>query len=152
MQTPGNLPLAGDRWTPFVRTWQLEGVDLTDATFSMQLRLYPDAPGDALVDLATVTTSSAQGVRLIYGGTDTVANHIAASRIDEAPEGMAGSDSLALTLLGVRINETTMEALPAAAEGGDDAPLYWDIHITPDGGIKQRWLYGTFTVRAGVTH
>lgn len=151
MQSPGLLPLYGDRWTPFVRTFQMEGVDLTSATFAMQIRLTPDAAGSPLVDLGTVFSGSSQGVRLIYGGTDTVANHIAAGRIEEAPDGMIGTDNLTLSLIGIRINETTMEGLPAAAEVGDDTELAWDMHITPSGELKDRWLYGPFIVRGGVT-
>lgn len=151
MLDPGRLPLNGDRWTAFVATLQVNGVNLTGATFAMHLRLTPDAPGDPLVNLATVMSGSQQGVRLIYGGTDTVANHISAERITEAPEGMATGDSLTLSLIGIRINETTMEGLPAAGEIGDDAPIAWDIHVTPSGELKQRWLYGPFNIRAGVT-
>jgi hypothetical protein len=151
MLSPGRLPFGGDRWTAFVRTLQLEGVDLTGATFAMQLRLLPDTPGSPLVSLGTVTSASSEGVRLIYGGTATVAAHITAGRIETAPDGMVDADNLELSLIGIRINESTMEGLPATGEVGDDTPISWDIHITPVGGIKQRWLFGPFTVRAGVT-
>lgn len=151
MQSPGRLPLGGDRWTPFVRTLQFEGIDFTGATFALQVRLTPDTPGTPLADLGTVATSSAEGVRLIYGGTDTVANHIAAGRIDAAPDGYSSGDNLTLSLVGIRINETTMEAMPDATELGADAEFAWDILITPSGGLKDRYLYGPFTVRAGVT-
>ncbi len=129
MQQPGRLPLAGDRWTPFVRTLNFEGVDLSSATFAVQIRLRPDTPGVPLVNLTTVLTASAEGVRLI---------------------GVVGSGSSAVSSVGIRINETTMEGLPPADEIGEDACLAWDMHITLDG-TKQRWLYGPFTVRAGVT-
>lgn len=153
MHKPGLLPLAGDRFTPFVRTISLLGVDLTDAVFKLQVRLLPDTPGTPLADLGTVGSASAEGVRLIYGGTDTYANHIAAGRwpADEIPAGSEASDSIALSQLGIRINESTMEAMPDATEVGDNLDLHWDMHITPDGGLKQRWLYGPFRVRAGVT-
>jgi len=147
----GKLDLAADRWTAFIETWEFQEEDLTDATFAMQVRLIKDASGAPLVDLATVVSSSSEGVRLIYGGTDTVANHITAGRIDAAPDGYEATDSLALSLLGVRINETTMEGLPLPAERGDDLNLEWDLHITPSGGLKQKYLGGTFTVRAGAT-
>lgn len=125
MIQPGNLPLEADRWTPFTRTLRFEGVDLTSATFKAQVRLTPDTPGTPEVDLATVTVANAEGVRFVAysGGASTVA---------------------------IRINEATMEGLPDAAETGEDLVLHWDLHITL-GGLKQRWLYGTFTVRAGVT-
>lgn len=148
---PGRLDLEGGRWVPFVHTLTMRGVDLTGATFAMQVRLTGDASGSALVDLATVATAAEEGVRLIYGGTDTIDNHIAAGRLSEVPDGSAGGDSLALTQLGIRINETTMEGLPFPTERGDDATLAWDMHITPSGALKQVWLEGSFTVKAGVT-
>lgn len=151
MQSPGNLPLAGDRWTPLGLTLQFIDYDLTSATFAMQVRLAGDTPGTPLADLGTVTSSAAEGVRLIYGGTDTVANHIAAGRIEDVPSGYVSTDTLVLSLVGVRINESTMEAMPEGDEPGDDVVLAWDLHITPLGGLKDRWLFGTFTVRAGAT-
>lgn len=150
MQSPGRLPLAGDRWTPFTRTLQFEGVDFTAAIFAMQVRDRKDG-GALRADLATVGSASAEGVRLIYGGTDTVAGHIAAGRIDDVPEGMSTSDSLILSLVGIRINESTMEAMTPATEVGDDAVAYWDLHVTPSGGLKDLYLYGPFTIRAGAT-
>lgn len=151
MIRPGYIPLGADRWTPFVVTFRMKGVDLTDAILSAQIRLLPDAPGEPLVDLAQVFSSASEGVRIIYAGTDTVANHIAAGRLSSVPDGMIVSDSLALTLIGMRVNETTMEGLPDAPKAGDDMNLAWDIHITPSGSFKERPMYGPFLVRAGVT-
>ena len=151
MITPGLLPLGADRWTPFVATLNLIGVDLTSAVLAAQVRLYRDAPGVPLVDLAQVATGASEGVRLIYAGSDTVANHITAGRLTEAPTGYVSGDTLALTQIGIRINETTMEGLPPGGKAGADVELAWDIHITPSGGLKGKWLYGPFTVRSGVT-
>src|SRR3546814_3327444 len=39
----------------------------------------------------------------------------------------------------------------AATEAGDDAKIWWDLHITPSGGVKFVALEGPFTVKAGVT-
>jgi hypothetical protein len=150
MQSPGKLPLYGDRWTPLVRTFELRGIDLTGATFALQVRDRKDG-GALRADLATVMSSSAEGVLLIYGGTATVSAHITAGRIAAVPEGMVEGDSLTLTLLGVRINESTMEAMTPATEVGDDAPAWWDLHVTPSGGLKDVFLQGPFIIRAGVT-
>lgn len=132
MILPGVIPLEGDRWTPFLTAVYFEGIDLTDATFRMHIRLLPDTPGSPLVDLETVVSSAAQGVRFIgYGPQDA----------------LDGKDGSAVT---IRINESTMEDLPEASEIGKDSVLHWDLHVTRSG-LKQRWLAGTFTVRAGVT-
>lgn len=151
MITPGRYDIAADRWVACIRTLTFVGLDFTDAVFAMQVRLTGDASGSPLVDLATVTTSSAEGVRLIYAGTDTIANHIAAGRLDDVPSGYASGDSIALSQVGIRINETTIEALPFPEERGDDIDLAWDMLITPSGGIKDKYIGGKFTVRAGVT-
>jgi len=148
-----STPLSGGRWVPFNETWAFQGIDLTGAVFAMQIRLTPDAPGVPLVDLGTVTTAGTQGLRLIYAGTATVSAHLAAGRLmrDEIAAGVADSDNLTLSQVGVRINETTMEGLPFPAERGDDNPLAWDFHVTPSGQLKQLWAGGSFTVLAGVT-
>lgn len=151
MINPGYVALAADRRTPFTATLRLKGVDLTDAVLAAQVRLYPDAAGDPLINLAQVGTSSAEGVRIIYAGTDTVTNHIAAGRLQSVPTGMATGDSMVLTLLGIRVNETTMEGLPESSPPGRDVTLAWDAHITPSGGLKGKWFAGPFIVRAGVT-
>ena len=149
--TPGNLPIGADRWTAYIETLQFFDLDLTDAVFAMQVRQIPDAPGDPLIALTTVESGAAEGVRLIYAGTATVAAHVAAGRLGEIPEGYDGGDTLLLSLVGIRINESTMEEMPFPSELGDDLALAWDMHITPSGALKQRYLFGTFTVRAGAT-
>ncbi len=49
------------------------------------------------------------------------------------------------------IPEADMEALPVAAETGQDLTLYYDIQITPPDGIKEVYVRGKFIVLAGVT-
>lgn len=155
--TPGNLPLAGDRQTPFFETLIFLGLDLTSAVFKLQVRDRKDG-GAVRADLATVTTT-AEGVRLLYGGTDTIANHITAGRLEEVPSGTnpatglpyTAADSVEMSQVTFKINETTMEAMPFGTETGDDLEIFWDLHVTPSGGLKQVYLEGTFTVRAGVT-
>lgn len=129
MQRPGRLPLEGDRWTAFVRTLTFQGADWTGATFAMQVRDRKDG-GFLRADLGTVASASAEGVRLISAGL---------------------VDGVMTSVVGIRINETTMEDIDAATEAGEDADIWWDMHITPSGGVKQKYLYGPFKIRAGVT-
>lgn len=147
--TPGNLPLTGDRYTPFLRALVFLGIDFTDAVFKLQVRDRKDG-GAVRADLATVT-SAAEGVRLLYGDTDTIANHITAGRLEEVPSGYVSGDSVELSQVTFRINESTMEAMPLGTEAGDDLEIFWDLHVTPTGGVKEVYLEGPFTVRAGVT-
>jgi hypothetical protein len=151
MEQPANMPISADRWVACIRTLAFIGFDFTGADFLAQVRLTADAIGSPLVNLATVTLSTAEGIRLIYGGTDTITNHIAAGRLTAVPPGYSPSSSVALSVLGLRINETTMEGLPFTNPRGGDEGLVWDMHITPSGGIKDKYCGGTFTVRAGVT-
>ncbi len=148
--TPATLPLEGGRWVPFVQSLTFKGVDLSGASYAMHIRLYPDAPGSPLVNLAVVGSSNAQGIYPVYADTNTVNAHIAEGRLSAVPDGMVGSDSLALTVIQIRVNETTMEALPYPAERGKDNSLAYDLHVTPSGRDKQVWLRGPFTVEAGV--
>lgn len=125
----GLLPLPVKRWTPFDVSLRFEGKDLTGAVMRAQVRQTPDAPGTALIDLTTVTTTNTEGLRFV--GVDT-------------------SGIVPVSTVQMRINEPTIEGLPFPAEQGTDLVLAWDMHITIDG-LKQRWLEGPFTVYAGVT-
>jgi hypothetical protein len=156
MKSPWSLDLAGDRWVPFIQSLSFVGADWTGAAFAMHVRATRDVTGTPLVNLTTVTSASAEGVRLIYGGSDTIANHIAAGRLEEVPAGFEASDTVALSQVGIRVNETTMEGLlfpgsGAVGERGDDSKFYYDLHVTPSGGNKDVYARGTFTARAGAT-
>lgn len=131
MPRQGRRDLIANRWEPFVHTFDFEGFNLTGAAIIAQVRLTPDASGSALIDLTTVGSVGTQGITIT--GTSTVG-------------------SVTTTHLSMRINESTMEALPAPTEVGDDLTLYWDMQITPSGGVKYRALEGTFIVDSGVTH
>lgn len=133
----GTRDLAGDRWTALVETIVFTGIDLTNAVMEAHVRLTPDAPGSALVDLDTVTTANTQGLRLVS---------------------VATVDSVKVSTVLLQVNETTMESMPAANERGGDAVLAWDLLSTLDAALnpgmtalKQRYLKGKFTVEAGVT-
>lgn len=151
MIQPGRYDIGADRWVACTRTLAFVGLDFTAATFAMQVRLFADASGSPMISLATVTTAAAEGVRLISAATDTVANHVAAGRLAQVPDGMTTSTVVALSLVGIRINKATMGALPFPAERGTDLALAWDLHITPSGGLEDKYIGGAFIVRAGVT-
>lgn len=129
MERPGNLDLSGDRQTLVLRTLTFEGIDLTDAVMKAQVRDRKDG-GAVRVDLATVGSITSEGLKLVSAGD---------------------VGGVMTSVVSMRINEATMEAMPFGDPIGDDLLLYWDMHITPDGGVKEKYLYGTFTVRAGVT-
>jgi len=142
--------MSADRWVACIRTFAFVGLDFTGATFASHVRLTKDAVGAPLVTLANAS-AGAEGIRVIAVTTATVAEHIAAGRIDSVPPGYTLTDTIAVSEVGLRINETTMEGLPFPPERGDDALLAWDMLITPSGGIKDKYLGGDFIVRAGAT-
>lgn len=126
---PGTLPLRAQRWTPFVYTIDFIGQDFTGAAFAMEVRLRPDAPGSALITLAGASAPS-QGISVT----------------------VATVDGVPTSSVEIRIDETTLEGvLPNAGKAGADVVLAWDIHITFGGGLKTRWLQGSFTIEPGVT-
>lgn len=161
MINPARIDITADRWVACIREITFVGYDFEDATFAAQIRSYPDQPGDPLVSLTTVGASpSAQGVARVYSGAATVAQHITAARLDSSiyeqtnpatGAKYAAGDSVTLSILRVRVNETTMEGLPFPNEDGGNKTLYWDLHITPVGSIKDKYAGGKFMVVAGVT-
>jgi hypothetical protein len=164
MEQPARVDINADRWVACIRYLSFIGIDLTGATFAVQVRQVPDAGGSPLANLSTTTSSSAEGVKLFYAGTDTLTAHIAAGRLEELPDAInpatgnqyAGGDSVALSWVRIRVNETTMESLPFPDEinqgdRGGSVLLAWDMHITPSGGTKDKYAGGNFLVRAGAT-
>ena len=129
MIRPGTLPLTGGRWVPF-KPYEIEfrGVDLTGASFAAQVRLTRDTPGTPLISL-TGASSPAEGISV----------------------SVDASGDLPVSTIQIRINEATMEGLPAAGEVGDDLELFWDMHITPSGGTKAVYFEGPFIVKGGAT-
>ncbi|GAA0439622.1 MULTISPECIES: hypothetical protein [Sphingomonas] len=87
-----------------VRTFtiQLAGVDMTGKTMRQQVRLAPDTPGAPVIALETVTSASAEGLRLAT--VETV-------------------DGVPVSTIAGRYNLTTMrDKLPYGGEVGDDYP------------------------------
>jgi hypothetical protein len=126
MISPGPLPLVAQRHVPFVYEIECE-FDLTGATLDMHIRLLPDTPGAALVDLSPAA-AGLEGLSMVHA---------------------AGYSTIT-----IQIDEATMEdedKIPPANEPGEDVVLYYDLHVTPSGGVKAVYFAGTFTVEPGVT-
>jgi hypothetical protein len=155
MQSPAKIDLYADRNVLFGVSFGFFEKDFTGASFAMKVRQEPDEGGTALITLGTTTSSTAEGVRRIYAGSDTIANHIAAGRTTAAKAAKAGyalTDTVLLSVVGVRILAATM-ALAAypSDELGDNLPLAYDLLITPSGGDADKYVYGAFIVRGTVT-
>lgn len=129
MITPARVDLVAQRWTVFVDQTDFAGFDFSAATFAMHVRLYPDAPGDPLINLANAA-SNAQG--------------ISASVIEV--------DGETVSTVQIRINETTIEGLLLNASApGKSVALAYDLHITGGGLEKTRMMEGTFIIKPGAT-
>lgn len=82
----------------------VRGLDLTGQSLRAQIRLAPDTPGAALADLYTVTSATAEGIRLA---------------------GVSMIGGIPVSDVRIRINKTTRQAFPYAGEVGDSAKLAW---------------------------
>lgn len=119
--------LRAARTVPLIATVVIRNLDFTDATFRMEVRDRRDG-GALRAELDTVSTASEQGVRVI--SVDT-------------------SGDLPVTTLGIRIDETTMEAMPDhPSDPGENYSIWWGMHITPDGGTKFHAFDGPFVLLA----
>lgn len=49
------------------------------------------------------------------------------------------------TLVKFSLSEAEVEALGTPPEPGRESVLYYRVHVTPSGGVKQLWLAGKFT-------
>jgi len=132
MIIPVNETLTAYRWQPFVNSIEVEGVDLGAASISLQLRLYPDALGDALLTLTRNDNPSAQGI---------------------AVRDSAIIAGLPTQTLQIRINETTLEQLMPfpnnGTEPGECVNLAYDLVIDLPGFAKARWMSGSFAIVPG---
>ena len=141
MPTTGRRDLIANRWEPFVEPIRFVGQDLTGATFIAQVRDRRDG-GMLRADLATVLDVDDEGITFV-----SMANE------DYDFGGDVGVVNVPVTTVSMRIDEDTMEAMdvPLNGEAGEDGTIWWDMQITPSGGVKYRALEGSFTVHAGVT-
>lgn len=124
------LDLEADKRTPFVYTIAVMGVDLSDATYLMQVR---QREGDDGSPLLVATVSATYEPEFKYAD--------AKGREHTGPA----------TAIVLSIPEMDLEALPFAANRQRPLELVYDLHVTPDGGLKQVLVEGKFTVSPGVT-
>lgn len=119
---------------PFHLTMRIYGENLADApSLKFAIRLYPDAPGDPIVELEKVTVINTSGVRVVDSGIE---------------------DDLPFTDLEIIIGKG--DIFPAAPEAGGDAVFAYDFEWTAtpvtDGfyNPEQTRLFGDFIVKGSV--
>lgn len=129
-----SFDLTASKRVPFVASFAIVGPDWSGAAYKLELRASPGGTGTALVSIATASAGS-QGVSAVYDATY------------ELPD---GSEAPATTIT-IRITEATIEALSLADPSDEPLELWYDLHITPSGGDKLRYIGGRFTIEPGVT-
>ena len=126
--------LTASKRVPFVGTFAIVGPDWSGASYAMQLRASEGSTGTALVSLATASAGS-QGISAAYDATYDLPDETTAPA----------------TEVTVRISESTIEALSLADPSDEPLELWYDLHITPSGGDKLRYMGGRFFIEPGVT-
>lgn len=135
--------LAADKRVPFVdedgATWVFVGEDWDDAAFAMHVRALPGDTGTPLISLSNASAGS-QGISATYDGAYVFVD----------PE-TGEETTLPATLVLCQIDEATLEAISLGTPYDKPAVFYYDLHVTPSGGIKRVAASGAFTINPGVT-
>jgi hypothetical protein len=122
----GSRDLYVERWTPFKHVIEFQRLDFLGQDARVQVRANADRSGPPLIDLSLA--ASGEGISITAG---------------DAP-GMIS------TTVTIRINETTIEAMPFTNPRGGEWHGVWDLHIG-NGVAKRRWLRGKFIILPGAT-
>ena len=120
----GTLDLRGTRTVPFSQTINFRGMDFTGAAAIGVVLQRWDAP-TATIALPAGPSAGATGVTI------------------GAPFTAGGVVHTPVTIF---ISLADMLSIPDAAEAGGDLELVWYLTIEPLGGLKARYLEGTFYI------
>jgi len=105
-------------------------IDLTAATFLWQF----GAASDLAVDISLAgAAAGSQGVSVTYSAS-----------YEHPTSGATGAASV----IRPQINEATLEALTYS--GITDLELYHTLYVTPSGGVREVYAYGTITIKQGM--
>lgn len=137
------IDLTADKRVPFIdedgATWVFFLEDWSDAAFAMHIRANPGDTGTPVVSLAGAT-SGTQGISCTYVTDYTFTD-------PETGEDVTGVASKVLC----QIDEATLEAIALGTPADKAVELFYDLHVTPSGGVKRIGAEGRFTIRPGVT-
>jgi hypothetical protein len=137
-----NLPLNAYKRVPFLEpdgaTFVIVGPDWSGAAYRMQIRQRPGDTGAALVTLTTQAAGT-EGVSATYEADYPI------------PQADGTTVDGPATKVLIQINEATIEALALGTPYDEPLVLFYDLHITPSGGVKMNYCAGTFTIKPGVT-
>lgn len=126
------LDISAFKRVPFDDTVVVVGVNLTGATFAMQIRQHWGDSGPALL------TPTVGGTYYpAYGYYD--------------PRRKQTVGPVPATIIAISIPEAGLEVLPLAADDEKPLELVYDLHITPSGGTKIVLMAGRFIIYPGST-
>lgn len=111
------------------------GLDYSAATFKIEIRPEPGHSATAMVVLTNASAGS-EGISAIYD----------AGYLHPVTGEVVGA-----TVIRPQINETTMEGLATGSPVNEPIEAFWDMHLTPSGGVKMLYAFGRFTYYPGVT-
>lgn len=137
--TPATIELRVNRRRAVRIKFRIKGYDLglSGSAFRGQVRQYPEAGGDPIINLPQVTDTS-NGIKLL--GVEVV-------------------DGVPISILQMQISPSTMAsgAIPPAGKAGTpgDPVIAWtgnyDLNISPAGGVEDVYARGAFIVEGVVT-
>lgn len=137
MNVSKRVDLRAFREDPYQLRFRVRGYNLTGATMAFAVRLYPNAPGDAEIEIGNTTTRGAEGIRIVDTGV---------------------TDGFDWTDVEIIIAKATVSALPTVGEAGaDDVFAYdfeWERADTGSGFSEEETtiLFGDFIVRGSVNN
>lgn len=135
-------PLVAYKRVPFVdedgATWVFVGENFVGGTFLMHIRNNPGDTGTPILTLSGAAPGS-QGISVSYDPAYVY--------VDETGEEVTAPASKVL----LRIDEATLEGLTLPTPTDEPANYYYDLHVTPTGGVKRVAAEGAFTIKPGVT-
>lgn len=133
MPFPGRQTLTVFRNDPLYLVISVVGFELSGAAPSFAVRLYPDAPGLALIMLDATAESGKNGCRIVSVTFD--------------------GDDIPTTVLEIVASKDLMGSLPSASEAGADLTLSYDLQWTmPADAIgfsagEERIMFGDLVVK-----
>jgi hypothetical protein len=132
------IPIAAFKRVPLAHVTFFASVDLTAATFLCHIR---QKFGDSGVPIITLSNAAvtAQGVSAIY------------TSITYYDSALYKDITVPATIVTMRINEATLEALVMANPTNQPLQLVYDMHITPAGSDKYVAYGGDFNLFPGST-
>ncbi len=131
---PARLDITAWKRTPFNDEIVFIGPDWTGQDLRLEVRNQPGDTGEPLIRLDRVTTTG-EGL---------------STTLDPAYPVPRTTVTAPATVLRVRVNKATLEALYTSSRTSDDLTLHYDLHVG-NGTAQRVEMHGLFIIKPGVT-